>query len=159
MNDTPSDPAFPARGRLAGIDYGTVRLGIAVTDPDRAIASPWATHTRRSEALDAAYFQQLVREERVVGFVIGLPVHLSGEESQKSLEARRFAQWLQQTTGLPVQLHDERFSTAEAALLLAGTGLTSRKRKPLRDQLAAQIILASYLEGHRAQRPQPLDDD
>ena len=64
-------------GRLAGIDYGTVRIGIAVTDPEQRLASPLANYTRRGEAADAAYFKRLVADERIVRFVVGLPIHLA----------------------------------------------------------------------------------
>ena len=99
--------AIPPQGRLAGIDYGTVRIGIALTDPDRILASPWETYSRKSPTEDEAYFLQLARDERLVGWVIGMPLHLSGEESQKSREAEAFGQWLENLTGLPVAYFDE----------------------------------------------------
>jgi putative holliday junction resolvase len=89
-------------GRLAGVDYGTVRIGVAVTDADQKFASPLENYTRRGEAADAKFFQRLAQEERIISFVVGLPVHLDGYESQKSLEARKFGDWLSQTTGVPV---------------------------------------------------------
>ena len=75
-------------GRIAGVDFGTVRIGIALSDRQRAIASPHVNYTRRDEAQDAAFFRHLVDEEEVCRFVVGLPVHLDGHESQKSAEAR-----------------------------------------------------------------------
>ena len=88
-------------GRIGGIDYGTVRIGLAVTDPDRTMASPLEIYTRRNPQLDAKYFQQLAKDQRIALWVVGLPVHLDGRESGKSQEARRFGQWLAEITALP----------------------------------------------------------
>ena len=100
--------------RIAGIDYGTVRIGIALADTEVGIASPFENYTRRSTALDARILRQLAKEERIGRFVVGLPVHLHGGESQKSTEARAFGEWLGEVTGVPVEYFDERFTTAEA---------------------------------------------
>jgi putative Holliday junction resolvase len=135
-----------ATGRLAGIDFGTVRIGVAITDPLRQIASPLANYTRRGEQADAEFFRRLATQEQIVGFVVGLPVHLDGRESQKSTEARQFGQWLAQTTGVDVVFFDERFSTAEAEQALMDAELTKKQRKARLDKLAAQILLSAYLE-------------
>ena len=137
---------FPNRGRLAGIDYGTVRIGVAICDPDQTIASPLENYTRRGERNDADFFRRLIEEEDIVGFVVGLPVHLSGDESQKSLEAREFGKWLNQTTDCPVIFYDERFTTAMAEQLLGQEGMTKKKRKARLDKLAAQILLTAFLD-------------
>jgi putative Holliday junction resolvase len=88
----------------------------------------------------------LAEQESISLFVVGLPVHLDGRESQKSQEARSFGEWLHQQTGVSVEYFDERFTTAQADELLALGELTKKKRKARRDQLAAQIMLAAYLE-------------
>jgi putative Holliday junction resolvase len=138
--------------RIAGIDYGTVRIGVALADTSVGIASPYEIYHRRTQTLDAQYFQQLARTAQVERFVIGLPVHLSGDESQKSVEARAFGAWLGGVTGLPVEYFDERFTTAEADELLGAAKLTKKQRQARRDQLAAQIMLTAYLEaGGRSQ--------
>lgn len=145
--------------RIAGIDYGTVRIGVATADLAVSIAGPYETYTRRSPKLDAEHFLQLAREERIGRFVVGLPVHTSGHESQKSLEARTFGAWLHETTGVPVEFFDERYTSAEAEALLLDAGLTKKRRKERLDQLAAQIMLTAYLEaGARGQQaPDSLD--
>jgi putative Holliday junction resolvase len=138
--------------RIAGIDYGTVRIGIATADLEVGIAGPYETYSRRSERLDAEYFRQFAIEERIGRFVVGLPVHTSGHESQKSTEARAFGAWLENLTAVPVEYFDERYTSAEAEALLLEAGLTSKRRKERLDQLAAQIMLAAYLEaGARGQ--------
>lgn len=140
-------------GRIAGIDYGTVRIGIATADLEIGIASPYETYTRRSPALDAEYFRTLAREERLLRFVVGLPVHTSGHDSQKSQEARKFGQWLGETTGLPVEYFDERYTSHEAEQILGQANFTKKRRKARIDQLAAQIMLSAYLEaGARGQQ-------
>jgi len=133
-------------GRVAGIDYGTVRIGIAMSDPDRILSSPYETYTRKSEQADADYFRRLVKEEQIVQFVVGLPVHLSGDASEKSKESMGFADWLAKQTGIPVDFVDERFTSVEAEHHLRGARLTNKKRKDRRDRIAAQILLATYLE-------------
>lgn len=158
--ETPSDkpPIFPS-GRLAGIDFGTVRIGVAVTDARRTLASPLENYTRRGPKADADYFRRLAAEEQIVGFVVGLPVHLNGRESQKSREAREFARWLQETTGVPVALFDERFTTSEAEQHLGAAELTKKQRKARLDKLAAQILLSAYLESSGSdEEPGALDD-
>lgn len=152
--------SLPEHGRLAGIDFGTVRIGVAVTDPSRTLASPFENYTRRGAEGDAAYFRELAEQEQIVGFVVGLPVHTSGDESQKSHEARQFGQWLAETTSLPVQYYDERYTSSQAEQLLGGAQLTKKQRQKRRDMLAAQIILASYLESNTRQQHDPgsLDD-
>jgi putative holliday junction resolvase len=149
-----------APGRIGGVDYGTVRIGLAVTDPDRTMASPLEIYTRRSLPLDAKYFQQLAKEERIALWVVGLPVHLDGRESQKSQEARRFGQWLAEITVLPVEFFDERFSTSQAEELLMAAELTSKRRKQRLDMLAAQIMLSGYLESQTKGQKEPgaIDD-
>ena len=151
--------SLPRSGRLAGIDYGTVRIGIAVTDPAQSLASPLEILTRRDKAQDEKHLRRFAEQERLAGFVVGLPVHTSGLESQKSMEARAFAKWLGEITQLPVVLFDERYTTAHAEALLQDAGLTSKQRKARRDMLAAQILLAAYLEsGRNAEPPGGLED-
>jgi putative pre-16S rRNA nuclease len=138
--------------RIAGIDYGTVRIGIALADTEVGIATPYENYSRRTPALDGEYFAKLTKEEHIARFVVGLPVHLHGGESQKSTEARSFGEWLNLLTGIPVEFFDERFTTAEADELLGAAKLTKKQRQARRDQLAAQIMLTAYLEaGGRGQ--------
>lgn len=133
-------------GRIAAIDYGTVRIGIAISDRERRIASPYENYARGGEQADARRFARLVAEEDVKLFVVGLPVHLSGGESQKSREARRFGEWLSGTTGVCVEYFDERYTSAHAEELLLGVDMSRKQRKQRRDMLAAQILLAAFLE-------------
>jgi putative Holliday junction resolvase len=132
--------------RIAGIDYGTVRIGVALVDTDVGIASPYENYTRRTPQLDAQYFSQLAKDEQIGRFIVGLPVHLHGGESHKSTEVRAFGKWLHDATGVPVEYFDERFTTAEADEFLGAAKLTKKQRQARRDKLAAQIMLTAYLE-------------
>jgi putative Holliday junction resolvase len=142
-------------GRLAGIDYGRRRIGVAVCDATRMLASPLCVReTSGDHEADAAFFRELVADEELVGFVVGLPIHADGRASDMSREAERFGAWLERVTGLPVAFHDERYTSHEAAGLLAGVGLSRGRKKARADAVAAQVILASWLE-HTAVRGEP----
>ena len=149
----------PPAGRIAGVDFGTVRLGIALTDPGQTLATAHENYTRRGAQADARWFRRLVDEEGIVRWVVSLPVHISGEESQKSHEARQFGRWLAETTGVRVDFFDERYTTAQAEEILLAAELTSKQRKRRRDMLAAQMMLTAYLESSSKgrQEPGPLD--
>lgn len=152
---------FPTAGRLAGVDYGTVRIGIAVCDPGRILVSPLETRTRTDPEGDAHFFRQLARSERIAGWIVGLPIHCDGGESQKSEESRRFAAWLQQMTQLPARLFDERFTTADASRRLRAMGLNAKQAKAKKskgrlDAVAAQILLESFLEALRYRHAEDL---
>jgi putative Holliday junction resolvase len=152
--------AHPA-GRVLAVDYGTVRLGLAISDAGQQFASPYQNYTRVSTVRDLQYLRRVIQQEQVTQIVVGLPVHLDGRESEKSSEARRFAAWLERETGLPVTLYDERFSSVEAETHLLAGKLSRKRRKARRDMLAAQVLLAAYLESDRsADAPSPggLDD-
>lgn len=150
-------------GRLLGIDFGTVRVGLAVSDPDRVVASPLDTYPRRDAIVDAAYFSRLAAAERVVGLVVGLPLHTGGEEGIKAREARAFGAWLAGVTMLPAVFWDERYTTAAADDALRLARLSPQKRKDRRDRVAAQFILQAYLdagcppEGTVALPPEPAE--
>jgi putative Holliday junction resolvase len=150
--------ALPA-GRLAGVDYGRRRIGVAICDAERIICSPLCVHqTVGDRAADAAFFRRLVADESIAGFVIGLPVHADGTDSAMSVEVERFGGWLAACTGLPVVFHDERYSSREAAGMLAGVGLTRGRKKERADAVAAQVVLQSWLESQsRGERPRALD--
>ena len=142
---------------LLGVDYGSVRIGLAVSDPDRKIAFPFATYIRRNREEDARHFRKVVDEEAISQIVVGLPVHLDGREGPKAVEARAFGQWLAEATDRPVLFWDERFTTVEAEEHLWSAGLTHKRRKARRDKLAAQILLQSYLDAGCPNEPR-LDD-
>jgi putative Holliday junction resolvase len=141
-------------GRVAAVDYGRKRMGIAICDAERIIASPWPMRQPTGdEKAEAAFFKRLVAEEAIVGFVVGLPVHADGSDSKMSVEAERFAVWLGETTSRPVTFQDERYTSVEAAGMLAGLGLSRGKKKARADSIAAHIILTAWMEAHAFPRP------
>ena len=141
MGDLGEEP-----GKVVGIDYGTVRIGVAISDPRRSIAFPLENYTRKSEARDTEFFRQLVANEQVVQFVVGLPLHISGDLSEKAIEAIAFGRWLGELTSVPVDYYDERYTSVEAERYLIEAKLTRKKRKQKLDKVAAQILLSAYIE-------------
>lgn len=155
MSDTSDNPSLkkragvPAQGRLLGLDYGTKRLGLALSNAEQTIATPLETYLRRDARQDERYLVQKVEEYGVVGLVVGLPVHMSGDEGEKAREARTFGEWAAAATKRPVMYFDERYTTALADEHLRAAHLTPKKRQALRDKLAAQILLQNFLESPR----------
>lgn len=140
----PSSP--PEKGKIAGIDFGTVRIGVAMCDPERIMAFPYEIYRRRNEKLDLQYFQELVKNERIVHFVLGLPLHNNGDLSDKAREAIEFGNKLAEATGLSIDFMDERFTSHEAEFYLRQGNYKAKQRKARLDAVAAQIILETYLE-------------
>lgn len=132
--------------RLLAIDPGKVRLGLAVSDPDRKIASPLETYTRKNTSDDGRHLRHIIEAEDIVQIVVGLPLHMDGHEGEQAAAARQFGEWLKDVTGLEVIFWDERCTTAEAETALLSAGLTSGRRKARRDQVAATLILQSFLD-------------
>jgi putative Holliday junction resolvase len=149
-------------GRVLGLDYGRRRVGVAVSDRDRRIASPLTTLIRGGAEADARALRRLVTEEEIETIVVGLPVHTSGRESELSREVRVFATWLEAATGRPVRFIDERYSSREADAMLRDAGLNARAREARRDMLAAHVLLQSFLDAGCPESltdPGPLLDD
>jgi putative Holliday junction resolvase len=134
---------------LLGVDTGTKRVGLAISDAERIIASPLETLERSGPERDAQFFRDLIAREDIVGIVVGLPMHTDGREGVKAQEARAYGNWLAQITGLPVEFADERFTTVHAESALWNAGLTHKKRKDRRDRVAAQIMLQVYLDDRK----------
>ncbi len=132
--------------RILAIDFGTRRVGAAVCDADRTMAFPLEVYIRRGPDHDARHYWELVQENDVARIVVGLPLHTSGREGRLAIEARAFGAWLARVTSRPVVFFDERFTSVEAEHKLIDAGLTRQKRKSIRDKLAAQIVLQSYLD-------------
>ena len=105
--------SIPVRGRLLGLDFGTRRIGIAVSDDEQRIASPLENlHAGRVPSWMRVHLKNVAGEYRVVGLVVGLPLHMGGEEGQKAREARRFGAWAASATALPLAFWDERLTSA-----------------------------------------------
>ena len=146
--DTPEEFAaqIPAMGAIAGLDLGTVTIGVAVSDVMRSVATPLETIKRKKFGLDAAKLLELTTHRMVTGLVLGLPMNMDGSEGPRCQATRAFARNLEKLTPLPITFWDERLSTvaAERALLEADT---SRKRRAeVIDHVAAGYILQGMLD-------------
>lgn len=146
---------LPCDGRLLAIDFGTKRLGFAVCTPEQTISTPLETWTRHGRAADARRLGELIEDYRIAGFVVGLPLHMNGDEGQSAHHARTFGRWLRETLGLPVGFWDERCSSAVADDWMLEADLSRDRRRGLRDRLAAHVILQSYLESRRQPTADP----
>lgn len=133
-------------GRVLGIDFGVKRVGAAVSDPGRSIATPLEVYERRDPAQDARHYKKLVAEDEIDLVVIGLPVHTTGREGESAAKARAWGDWLAGVVGLPVRYYDERYTTVLAEDVLIEVGFSRQKRKGMRDMLAARILLQNYLD-------------
>jgi putative holliday junction resolvase len=132
--------------RVLGIDFGTRRVGAAVSDPRRKIATPLEVYDRKDQAQDTRHYRKVVEENEVDLIVVGLPLHTSGQEGTSAKQARAWGAWLARETGLPVVFHDERYSTVDAEARLIAAGVKRQGRKEKRDMLAAQILLQDFLD-------------
>ena len=136
-------------GRVLAIDFGTVRMGLAISDENQKFSSPYENYTRVTLEEDGRYLNRVIAKEGVCGVVVGLPIHLDGRESAKSQEARQFGSWLADLSGLPLMYFDERLTSIEAEQWLRSANLSRQKRKQRRDMMAAQLLLAAFLEADR----------
>jgi putative holliday junction resolvase len=137
---------LPPRGALIGLDLGTKTIGVAVSDPDRRLATPVETIARKRFGLDAERLVALAVERRAVGFVLGLPINMDGSEGPRAQATRAFARNLATLTALPIALWDERLSTAAVERALIAADVSRAKRKAVIDQHAAAYILQGALD-------------
>ncbi|MBC2587472.1 Holliday junction resolvase RuvX [Rhodococcus aetherivorans] len=145
----------PGRGRRIGIDVGSVRIGVASSDPDGILATPVETvprsKERGSDAPDIRRIVDIVTEYEAVEVIVGLPQTLRGEPGKAAKLARDFAGRLRRRlTGIPVRMADERFTTVTAARALRESGVSARGARPVIDQAAAVAILQGWLDERSA---------
>jgi putative Holliday junction resolvase len=132
--------------RILGLDFGTRRVGVAVSDPRHLLATPVEVYHRRDLTQDARHLRQIVADNEVDRIVVGLPLHTGGGEGDLAKAARAWGSWVSEITGLPVYYFDERYTSIEAEETLRAAGLKAKKRQELRDMLAARILLQNYLD-------------
>jgi len=130
--------------RILALDYGRRRIGVALSDPLGIMAHGQETLTRVNIRTDMLTLKTLISEQGVGQIVVGLPLHMSGQESELSREARSFAFRLSEESGVPFLMWDERMSSIEANRYLAESGRSKDKRGNV-DRMAAELILNSYL--------------
>ncbi len=162
--DTPDPEPSPARPRYLGLDVGTKRVGVAVSDELGSLARPVLTLWRKKPREDVRSLARLARRHGCSGIVVGNPLHMSGEASPLAAKIQRFAEELSQFSGLPIIMWDERLTTREAHQLLYEAGKPRQEHGALVDQVAAVLILQSFLNSKAdakpdADRPAPEDGD
>jgi putative pre-16S rRNA nuclease len=143
--------SLPETGRLLAVDWGEVRIGLALSDETQTLASPLETLVRRrGKRLPMGRFLELIGTHAPTGVVVGLPLTGEGEEETSAASARELAGELAERSGLPVELWDERMSTARALASIREQGGSTRGRKGDVDSLAAAVLLQHFLDARRA---------
>lgn len=137
---------FGARGALIGLDLGTKTIGVAVSDPDRRLATGVETVARKNFTADAQRILALAAERSAAGFVLGLPINMDGSEGPRAQSTRAFARNLAKVTELPIGLWDERLSTAAVERALIAADVSRAKRAAVIDEHAAMFILQGALD-------------
>ncbi|GAA1350183.1 Holliday junction resolvase RuvX [Saccharothrix algeriensis] len=150
----------PGLGRRLGVDVGSVRVGVALSDPSAFLATPLVTLARDGKTgRDLADLAGLVTEHDVVEVVVGLPRTLAGRHGPAAESAAAYAAALaERVAPVPVRLHDERLTTVTADRVLAERGVRGKRRRAVVDQAAAVEILQSWLDGRSRNAARPADE-
>jgi putative pre-16S rRNA nuclease len=145
---------LPRQGRILALDWGALRFGVARSDEAQILASPLTTLTRRpGKRFPMPRFLDLVNQAAASGILVGLPLSPEGGETSASGEARALAGQVEARSGLPVELWDERFTTARALSAIREMGGSTRGRREDVDALAAAVLLQQFLDSRRARDP------
>ncbi len=151
---------LPSTGRLIAADWGDVRIGLALSDESQVIASPLETLVRRpGKRFPMPRFLELLAAHRPVGVVVGLPLTGEGTEAASAAAAREMAEGIARRTGLPVELWDERMSTARALAAIREQGGSTRGRRENVDALAAAVVLQHFMEARRTERARTAESE
>lgn len=131
--------------RIVGLDFGTVRIGVAISDEKQIIARPLGILHNKSDFF--SQLQKLLKQEGAIEkIIVGLPLKLSGQDSHMTQNARQFAKKLEENLHLPIELWDERLTSAFVERSLVDAGVRRKQRAALSDTLSAVLILQSYLD-------------
>ncbi|MBW6502937.1 Holliday junction resolvase RuvX [bacterium] len=136
-------------GRILGLDYGSRRIGVAVSDPLGLTVQPLPPIPREGDRKDIAVLARLAAEKGVTSVVLGLPLLLNGDEGPAAIRARAFGERLQAETSLPVTMWDERLTSVQSERHLVASGVRRENRKGIRDSLSAMFLLQSALDAQR----------
>ncbi len=146
FDSPPSQIGTRPLGRVLGLDVGSRRIGVAVSDPLGITAQGLETLQRRNKRYDFEKLKRVIRQYEVKEIVVGLPLRMSGAEGIQSDKMNLFAEELRKRFRLPVHLYDERLTSAEANRLLRETDLSIEKRGQAVDRMAAILILQGWME-------------
>lgn len=136
---------MPPHRRVLALDLGKRRIGLAISDPLGITAQGLPTMERTRLREDLERLGQIIAEHEVALVLMGDPIHMSGDQSRQSTYTREFAERLNNSTGVPVKLWDERWTSMQAERILKESGISIEKRAKAVDKLSAQILLESYL--------------
>jgi putative Holliday junction resolvase len=137
---------WPPRGALVGLDLGTKTIGVAVSNPDRRLATGVETIQRKAFKADAARLISIATQRNAVGFVLGLPINMDASEGPRAQSTRAFARNFSRLTALPIAFWDERLSTAAVERELIGMDMSRARRAEVIDEHAAIFILQGALD-------------
>jgi putative Holliday junction resolvase len=132
--------------RILGLDYGSRRIGVAVSDPLGLTAQPLPVLPREGDRKDVAGIGRLIAGLGVDSVVMGLPLLLNGDEGPQAARARAFGNMLSAELSLPVTMWDERLTTTQSERHLIDSGVRRERRKEIRDSLSAMFLLQSFLD-------------
>jgi putative Holliday junction resolvase len=142
--------SLPTTGRLLAVDWGQIRIGLAMSDESQTLATPLETLVRRAgKRVPMPRLLELTSLHQPVGIVVGLPLSTDGFEEESAGAAREMAATIARRTGLPLELWDERMSTARALAAIWEQGGSTRGRKADVDALAAAVLLQHFLDARR----------
>lgn len=142
-------------GRTLGVDYGTRRVGFAISDAMGIVATPLFTRDVASDGEAIRIIREVASEKSAVRVVVGIPLNMDGTKGPMALQVEEFIKKLVQGTGLEVAVWDERLSTGLVERMLVSADVSRSRRKDVRDKLAAQVILQGWLDAHTPR----VDDD
>jgi putative holliday junction resolvase len=151
--------SHPAYGRILALDVGERRIGVALSDLSRTLATPYITIHATPVHIFFKKLSQIIRQEDVCQIVVGLPISLNGQEGPQAQRIRAFIETLAAQVTLPIATCDERYTSAEAERIMIEAGLRPEQRKARIDEVAASIILQDYLTTLRQPPPFRQDDD
>lgn len=135
--------------KIMALDYGEVRIGVAMTDLMRLIASPYETYVRKDLNADISHICSLIRDNSVKTVVVGLPLNMDGTEGERAQKTREFVDLLKTQTNVDFVFQDERLSSVSAEEILLEGGMKRKDRKQNIDKVAAAIILESFLNSKK----------
>lgn len=138
--------------KVLGIDYGSKRIGVAISDELGITARPLAVIERKSLDRDLDVLENMVRDNNVERIVLGLPLRLDGTRGIQCEKVEKFAAALKERLPIPIVFRDEALSTREADDLMISAGINSRKRRKMVDKIAAKVILQDYLNSLHSRR-------
>lgn len=134
--------------RVMSLDYGEVRIGVALSDVTRFLATGYENYTRVNLEKDLEHLAEIIRNNNVRVVVLGLPLNMNGTEGERAQKTREFAEELSKYTDAKIEFLDERLTSVSAEKILISADVSRKKRKQVLDKLSATIILQDYLDAN-----------